>query len=173
PVVAAGRFTADGTGVISNGLLDANRAGPPPGGGLPFTGTYSITADGLGTMTFNTSGPSLVLAVAVDSTGVGMLIQSDPSNPLEYASGAIKRQTIVSLAGGSFAFGSSGVDVGGNRFASAGTLTKGPIDTNDGGTVIPAAFLGGSYSAPDLSTGRGTASLSINGGQAQNFSYYL
>ena len=181
PVVAAGRFTADGTGLISNGLLDANRAGAPPVVGLPFTGTYSITADGLGTMTFNTSGPSLVLAVAVDSTGVGMLIQSDPSNPLEYASGAIKRQTIVSLAGGSFAFGSSGVDVGGNRFASAGTfqinafgtLTKGSIDTNDGGTVIPAAFLGGSYSAPDLSTGRGTARLSINGGQAQNFSYYL
>jgi Putative Ig domain len=181
PAVAAGRFTADGTGVISNGLLDANRAGAPPVIGLPFTGTYSITADGLGTMTFNTTGPSLVLAVAVDSSGAGMLIQSDPTNPQEYASGGIKPQTIISLTGGNFAFGSSGVDVGGNRFASAGafqinasgTLTKGSIDTNDGGTVIPAAFLGGSYSAPDPSTGRGTASLSINSGQAQNFSYYL
>ncbi|MFI5115777.1 MAG: beta strand repeat-containing protein [Terriglobales bacterium] len=181
PVVAAGRFTADGSGSISNGLLDANRAGAPPVIGLSFTGTYSITADGLGTMTFNTSGPSLVLAVAVDSTGAGMLIQSDPSNPQEYASGAIKRQTIVSLAGGSYAFGSSGVDVAGNRFAGAGAfqlnasgiLSKGIIDTNDGGTVPAAAVLGGAYSAPDPSSGRGTASLSINSGAAQNFSYYL
>ena len=69
----------------------------------------------------------------------------------------------------------------GNRFASAGdfqinasgTLTTGTIDTNDGGTVTPAAFLAGSYSAPDPSTGRGTASLSVNSGQAQNFAYYL
>ena len=119
---AAGRFTADGSGSISNGLLDANRAGAPPVIGLPFTGTYSITADGLGTMTFNTGGPSLVLAVAVDSTGAGMLIQSDPSNPQEYASGAIKPQTIVSLAGGSLVFGASGVDMAGNRFASAGAF---------------------------------------------------
>jgi hypothetical protein len=182
PVVAAGRFTADGTGSISNGLLDSNRAGAPPVIGLAFTGTYSITADGLGTMTFNdTQGPVFVLAVAVDSTGAGTLIQSDPNNPQEYASGALKRQTIVSLTGGNFTFGSSGVDVAGSRFASAGTfqinasgtLTKGIIDTNDGGIVVPAAILGGAYAAPDPSTGRGTASLRINSGQAQNFSYYL
>ena len=180
PVFAAGRFTADGTGLISNGLLDSNTAGAPPVVSLPFTGTYSIGADGLGTMTFNSTGPALVLAVAVNSTGAGMLIQSDPSNPQEYASGAIKPQTIVPLAASSFAFGASGVDLGGNRFASAGafqtnasgTVTKGTIDTNDGGTVMTAAILGGSYSAPDPSTGRGTASLSINSGQAQNFSYY-
>lgn len=182
PVVAAGRFTADGTGAISNGLLDSNTAGAPPVIGLAFTGTYSITADGLGTMTFNdTQGPVFVLAVAVDSTGAGTLIQSDPNNPQEYASGALKRQTIVSLTGGNLTFGSSGVDMAGNRFASAGTfqinasgtLTKGIIDTNDGGAVVPAAVLGGAYAAPDPSTGRGTASLRINSSQAQNFSYYL
>jgi len=182
PVVMAGRFTADGTGLISNGLLDGNTAGSPPVSNLAFTGTYSITADGLGTMTFNpTQGPVLVLAAAVDSHGAGMLIQSDPANPQEYASGAIKPQTIVSLTGGNFVFGSSGVDVAGNRFASAGTfqinasgtLTRGSIDTNDGGTVVPAAILGGAYATSDPSTGRGTASLSINSGPAQNFSYYL
>ena len=53
-----------------------------------------------------------------------------------------------------------------------GTVTKGSVDINDGGMVIPGAILGGSYSALDPSTGRGTASLTINGGQAQNFSYY-
>ncbi len=180
PVFAAGRFTADGTGLITNGLLDSNTAGAPPVISLPFTGTYSIGADGVGTMTFNSTGPALVLAVAVDNTGTGMLIQSDPSNPQEYGSGAIKPQTIVPQNASSFAFGASGVDLGGNRFASAGafqinasgTVTKGTIDTNDGGIVNAAAILGGSYSAPDPSTGRGTASLSINSGQAQNFSYY-
>ena len=73
-------------------------------------------------MTFNTSGPSLVFAVAVDSHGAGRLIQSDPSNPQEYASGAMKRQTIVTLNASNFAFGASGVDVAGNRYASAGAF---------------------------------------------------
>ena len=183
PVFIAGRFTADGSGGISNGLLDLNSAAGPPAAKVAFTGTYSITADGLGTMTFNpTQGSPLVFAVAVSSSGSGgRLIQSDPSNPQAYGSGAIQVQTIGSLSAGNFSFGSTGVDLGGNRFASAGsfqinasgTLTAGTIDTNDGGTVTPAAFLTGSYSAPDPSTGRGLASLSVNSGHPQNFRYYL
>ncbi len=181
PILIAGRFTADGSGTISNGLLDGNLAGSPPATDLAFTGTYSITADGLGSMTFNpVQGTTLVFAVAVSSNGSGKLIQSDPSNPQDYGSGAIKIQTIGSLATGNFSFGSTGVDLAGSRFASAGafqtnasgTLTRGTIDINDGGAVTPAAFLTGSYSAPDPSTGRGTASLRVNSGQAQNFSYY-
>jgi hypothetical protein len=70
--------------------------------------------------------------------------------------------------------------MGGNRFASAGafqtnasgTLITGEIDTNDAGTPTPGALLRGSYAALDLTTGRGTASLSVNGGPAENFSYY-
>jgi Putative Ig domain len=182
PILIAGRFTADGSGTISNGLLDGNLAGSTPATDVAFTGTYSITADGLGSMTFNpVQGSTLVFAVAVTSNGSGKLIQSDPSHPQDYGSGAIKTQTISALAAGNFAFGSTGVDLALNRFASAGafqtnasgTLTKGTIDIDDGGTVTPAAFLTGSYSAPDPSTGRGTASLRVNSGQAQNFSYYL
>ena len=181
PVLVAGRFTADGNGTISNGVLDGNKAGSPPVTNLPFTGTYSITADGLGTMTFNPSqGAPLVFAIAVYSTGGGKLIQSDPSNPQAYGSGAIMPQTIVALSGGGFAFGANGVDVAGSRFASAGSfqinasgnLISGEIDTNDAGTVTPSAALSGSYAALDANTGRGTASLRINGGHAQNFSYY-
>ena len=182
PIFIVGRFTADGGGTISNGLLDGNRAGSPPVTDLAFTGTYSITADGLGTMTFNpVQGSTFVFAVAVSSNGSGKLIQSDPSNPQDYGSGAIKTQTIGLLPAGNASFGSTGVDLAGNRFASAGnfqtnasgTLTRGTIDVNDGGLVTAAAFLTGSYSAPDPSTGRGTASLRVNNGQAQNFSYYL
>ena len=78
----------------------------PPVTNLTFTGTYSITADGLGTMTFNPSqGPPLNFAIAVYSSGGGRLIQSDPANPQAYGSGAIKAQTIVALSGGNFAFG--------------------------------------------------------------------
>ncbi len=181
PVVMAGRFTADGSGTISNGLLDSNSAGSPPVSSVTFTGTYSITANGLGTMTFNPSqGPPLVFAVAVYSSGGGQLIQSDPSNPMAYGSGAIKAQTLVTLAGGSFSFGATGVDLQGARFASAGafqinasgTLTSGVIDTNDAGQLNPAAFLTGAYTTADPATGRGTASLKVNGGTAQNFSYY-
>src|SRR5664280_1974374 len=82
PVFIAGRFTADGTGLITNGLLDSNSASGPPLTSVAFTGTYSITADGLGTMTFNLAqGPTLVFAVAVYSSGGGRLIQSDWSRP--------------------------------------------------------------------------------------------
>ncbi len=186
PVFMAGRFTADGSGTISNGLLDMNSSSGPPATSVPFTGTYSIMPDGLGTMTFTPAqGSPLVFAVAISSTGAGRMIQSDPSNPLAYGSGAIEVQTIVALSGGSLAFGATGVDMGGNRYASAGAFQINPsgtlinhpgqcgIDTNDAGTVTPCASLSGSYSAADPSTGRGTASLSVNGGQAENFSYYL
>jgi hypothetical protein len=184
PVFIAGRFTADGSGGVSNGLLDLNSSSGPPATNVPFTGTYSINPtppNGLGTMTFNPAqGPTLVFAVAVDSAGRGRLIQSDPSDTHAYGSGAIKVQTIAALSGGNLAFGATGVDMGGNRFASAGafqtnasgTLITGEIDTNDAGTPTPGALLRGSYAALDLTTGRGTASLSVNGGPAENFSYY-
>ncbi len=138
--------------------------------------------DGLGTMTFTPAqGSPLVFAVAISSTGAGRMIQSDPSNPLAYGSGAIEAQTIVALSGGSLSFGATGVDMDGNRYASAGafqikasgSLSTGEIDINDAGAVTTSAILSGSYAAADLSTGRGTASLSVNGGQAENFSYYL
>src|SRR5664280_2673123 len=183
PVFMAGRFTTDGTtGLITNGLLDSNSSSGPPLTSVAFTGTYSITADGLGTMTFNPAqGPTLVFAVAVYSSGGGRLIQSDPSNPQAYGSGAIKAQTIVALSGGNLAFGATGVDLAGSRYASAGgfqinatgALTSGEIDINDAGTKTTGASLTGSYSAPDPTTGRGTASLSVNRAQAENFSYYL
>src|SRR5664279_5485197 len=183
PVFIAGRFTADGTtGLITNGLLDSNSSSGPPLTSVAFTGTYSITADGLGTMTFNPAqGPTLVFAVAVYSSGGGRLIQSDSSNPQAYGSGAIKAQTIVALSGGNLAFGATGVDLAGSRYASAGgfqinatgALTSGEIDINDAGTKTTGASLTGSYSAPDPTTGRGTASLSVNRAQAENFSYYL
>src|SRR5664280_2382787 len=183
PVFMAGRFTTDGTtGLITNGLLDSNSSSGPPLTSVAFTGTYSITADGLGTMTFNPAqGPTLVFAVAVYSSGGGRLIQSDPSNPQAYGSGAIKAQTIVALSGGNLAFGATGVDLAGSRYASAGgfqinatgALTSGEIDINDAGTKTTGASLTGSYSAPDPITGRGTASLSVNRAQAENFSYYL
>src|ERR1019366_9347516 len=184
PVFIAGRFTADGSsgGIISNGLLDLNSSSGPPETNVTFIGTYSITADGLGTMTFNPAqGPTLVFAVAVYSSGGGRLIQSDPSNPQAYGSGAIKAQTIVALSGGNLAFGATGVDLAGSRYASAGgfqinatgALTSGEIDINDAGTKTTGASLTGSYSAPDPTTGRGTASLSVNRAQAENFSYYL
>lgn len=182
PVFMAGRFTADGSGTISNGLLDMNSSSGPPATSVSFTGTYSITANGLGTMTFNPAhGSPLVFAVAITSNGSGRLIQSDPADSTAYGSGAIEVQAIVNLSGGSFVFGSTGVDSAGGRYASAGnfqakasgSLNSGVIDINDAGALTSGAFLGGSYAAPDLTTGRGTASLIVNSSPAENFSYYV
>ncbi len=182
PVFMAGRFSADGAGTISSGLLDMNSSSGPPATSVAFTGTYSVTANGLGTMTFNPAqGSPLVFAVAITSNGSGRLIQSDPADSTAYGSGAIEAQTIVNLSGGNFTFGSTGVDSAGGRYASAGnfqvkasgSLNSGVIDINDAGALTSSAFLGGSYSAPDLTTGRGTASLIVNSSQAENFSYYV
>src|SRR5664280_2055495 len=42
PVFIADRFTADGPGLITNGLLDSNSSSGPPLTSVAFTGTYSI-----------------------------------------------------------------------------------------------------------------------------------
>jgi hypothetical protein len=133
-------------------------------------------------MTFNPAeGPPLVFAVAITSNGSGRLIQSDPADSTAYGSGAIEVQTIINLSGGNFVFGSTGVDSAGGRYGSAGnfqlkasgSLNSGEIDINDAGAITSGGFLGGSYSAPDLATGRGTASLVVNSSPAENFSYYV
>src|SRR6266436_9858799 len=49
---AVGRFTADGSGNITNGELDTNGVGIGTFVAQAFTGTYSIGADHRGVMTF-------------------------------------------------------------------------------------------------------------------------
>jgi len=74
-----GRFTADGSGNITSGELDANGVGP--GAALTaqaFTGTYSIGADNRGVMTLNIPGGAR-LAFAMTANGNAQFIEFDAS----------------------------------------------------------------------------------------------
>ena len=55
PVFMAGSFIADGNGNITSGVLDSNSATGGPQQTVSLTGTYSIQANGVGTMTFVTT----------------------------------------------------------------------------------------------------------------------
>src|SRR5207249_2738367 len=74
---AVGRFTADGSGNITNGELDTNGVGP--GAALAaqaFTGTYAIGADNRGVMTLNIPGGAK-LAFAMMANGNAQFIEFD------------------------------------------------------------------------------------------------
>jgi hypothetical protein len=193
PVFMAGSFISDGNGNITSGVLDINNAGTAPQLQVPLTGTYSIQANGLGTMTFvlTPGATTLVFSVAVSNKGIsgisrnGNLIQRDPANPSSYGSGVIAVQNSLNFnlgdLAGNYAFGYFGVDPSLKRLAGAGAyqmdinggLTSGQEDFNDNGVPTATTFTPGTFTAAvDAQTGRGTATLTTNG-SVSNYAFYV
>ena len=182
-VLQAGSFTSDGRGNITNGLMDSNSAAGVQTK-LPFTGTYSLDTTNTGPMTLVI--PALgtfSYQLAVPASGTIRFIQNGTAG--FQGTGVIRpvstatKITVSSLAA-FWVFGSSGADVAANRFASAGTFqsdsagawTSGVEDTNDNGVVASSVAFTGSFVAIDPVTGRGTATLTVTGGAATNYSFY-
>ena len=178
----AGEFSADGSGNITQGLIDINDGGtasplqiagsrtvctPAP----PALSTYTIAANGRGTLTLQTlntacaAGPVLTFNFYVVSRGAAKFVSSDTT--LE-ASGYSTQQApnasfSASTLNGSFAFLLAGSSAGG-PLATAGSfvadgsghISSGVLDENRNGT--PAANVafnaGGTYTL--ASNGRGT-----------------
>ena len=192
PVVMAGSFIADGNGNITSGVLDINNASSGPQLQVPLTGTYSIQANGLGTMTLTPQvGSPLVFSVAISNKGItgttrnGNLILRDPANPGSYGSGVIVVQNSLQFnlpaLQGNYALGYSGVDPSLKRVAGAaayqmvdqqGTLSNGVGDIDDNGVPASTTFTG-TFGAPDGQTGRGTATLITNGSLTTHYAYYI
>jgi hypothetical protein len=195
PVAIAGSFIADGNGNITSGVLDSNSATGGPQQQVSLTGTYSIQANGVGTMTLVTAPQTYVFSVAISNKGIsgtsrnGYLIQRDPAHPNSYGSGVILVQNslnfnLASLAG-NYAFGYSGVDPSSKRVAGAGAFTtavsgqvlnlvSGMVDTDDNGVASSTAFVAGQFTAAvDSHTGRGTATLTTTGGSVRNYAFYV
>jgi hypothetical protein len=174
-----GSLTADGRGGITNGEEYINAAlsvCSPSAATSPVTGTYSVGADGRGSMTlqtgnancFGTSGVQTLSFVVVggpgqSTTAVRALVTEFDNTS---ASGSLDLQTLGATINGSYAFTMSGIDVaatnisgavaadvGGVFVASGGAITSGFLDENDQGTstVLKKQNLGnvGSYAAPD------------------------
>jgi hypothetical protein len=158
-VVIAGDFTSNGSGTISNGKLDSNRAS-----GLftasTLTGTYSLGADGRGTMTLlatNSKGAILqtTFLLVMDSNRNVHFIENDTTGT--HGAGVMKPVVGNSLSpsnfSGNYAFQLTGQDylnkpmvlTGVVRADGASLLTPGTVDVNDGGTYSAALALSGNF----------------------------
>ncbi len=184
PFFAAGSFTADGAGNLSGGLEDFNDASGPTAAPISFSGTYAMTADGRGTLTFNDGkGPApsnssnfhFVLAnnnrmeiVGSDTDGTSAG-EADLTDPSKFSLG-LSGIYVFDFAG---VQGSNALSQIGEFTAnSAGNVTGGSMDINDGGTISSLVPITSGAYILNSSTGRGTMNFAASG-TTFNFAFYM
>jgi hypothetical protein len=177
-LAVAGGFQANGSGIITSGTQDIN-SGAGVKTNAAITGTYTVRADGRGTVILNSPAGNTTLDFVLVASGHALVTRFDNAAT---GSGTIDQQTTSAFSNaalaGAFAFSMSGVDTGGVPLAvggvftsdATGTLTTGLDDSNDNGIVVTNDPVTGSI--PVTSTGRGTATLNTSRG-ALTFAYYV
>jgi hypothetical protein len=169
-ITRVGSFVADGNGHVTAAIEDLDDGGSIAT--VPFTqgGSYTIQANGRGTLTLNTAVNSgLILSISLSSpapNAAGLLIQTDLNST---SSGSFAQQNVSSFtqpfAAANYTFDFSGADtigapislVGEIGVNGAGGLGTGVLDRNDGGNATdPSGPLtinaGGNY-VPDNNAG--------------------
>jgi len=206
PVVIAGSFTADGAGKITGGAEDINRAsGAQTNLSIQAAGSsYTIGADNRGCLTLaNSAGTTTTFRFSLGSCSTsgnqqtggcqpdssnnpgyfkrGSLIEfDDASGSGTRGSGILRLQDATAFSNsaisGMYAFGMTGGDSGGQRYAmagsanaSSGSFSAVAADVNDGGT-LSSALTGGSGTY-NVASGRGTATVTL-GSASFNFAMY-
>ncbi|HEV2962143.1 MAG TPA: hypothetical protein VG649_09990 [Candidatus Angelobacter sp.] len=175
PFVAGGVISADGAGNITSGVEDINNNGAVSQN-LAVTGTYTIAANGRGTLTLNSSAGMSQFAI-YPSMGGQMLLEIDTAAT---SSGtAFAQQGTPFSAGsvqGAYGFNLTGVNAGTEidsiaQFSAdgVGQLT-GALDLNNNGALSNSLALKSSYSV--AANGRGTAALQSSAG-TQNIVFYV
>jgi hypothetical protein len=185
-VAIAGSFHADGTGKITSGVEDINRAGTGPQVNLaidPGSSSYTLGADSRGCLMVATAAGQQTFrfslaGLANGAPTEGNIIEFDDNTGAgTRGSGIIRAQDASSFSNDKFAsgyaFGLSGFGAAGEHVALAGRLTSdgngniagGNFDRNDAGTITAnSSKLSGAYSIPPGSTtGRGTLNATFNG----------
>ena len=180
----AGSFTANGQGGITAGVEDVNSSGVTTLAVQITGGSYTVNADGRGTLTLNLgSGGSINFGLVLTSISGGLMIdETFNSTQASTGSGNFILQTggpfTVASAVGPYVFDFSGLDGSGNPdsivgefAANTGVVNSGVQDENDNGNIpatpTPVSFTGvlaqdalDPNGPADLSTfGRGVASL--------------
>ena len=173
-----GTFTANGSGTITGGVEDVNLV--TGASRFVFTGgSYSIGADGRGTLNLTNSSGTLQFSITLTSTGGGLIIAL-PTDGTNTASGSFVKQSVAAFSqagiANDYAFDLSGLDpssapesvVGHLHADGAGSFTSGIADDNDGGFTTPPtgpSSITGTYAADSLNTsdlanfGRGVANI--------------
>lgn len=174
----AGTFSADGLGGLNSGLEDVNESsGVTPS--LSFTGSYSVTPDGRGTLAFSDGhAPGTFDFVLVNDKqlqimgfdGFGTAAgRADAQDAATFGPSALFGTYVFDFAGVNGASELSQI----GEFAADGNghVTGGTVDTNAGGIASQTAITGGTY-AVDATTGRGTATL-VASGTPLAFGFYI
>ncbi len=178
----AGSFTADGSGHITGGLEDVNVCTGVFT--LQFTNsTYSITADGRGTLSLTNSTGTTNYSITLSSATAGVIAETDVNLT---ASGSFQRQNVAAFSDlaiiGGYVFDFAGITATPNpesvigRFdaVGGGVITSGLFDSNVAGTPsgqqsFPAgAFYKLDTNGDGINFGRGTANIA-----GHNFAYYI
>jgi hypothetical protein len=184
PEFVVGQLTANGTGGITSGTEDIHSSSVESG--ISFTGTYTMGADGRGTMTLTVSptvGVTIIqtFALAFDAEGGAQFIETDTTG--NRGSGIMKPQTTAAFAASSFsgnyAFQFAGYLTPPNRTATVGqfhadgvgTLSSGSAVVNNSGTVTSFNGVTGSFGGISAA-GRGSASLFFTP-NTLNYTFYL
>jgi hypothetical protein len=178
----AGSFNADGSGHITAGLEDINVCTGVFT--LQFTNsTYSITADGRGTLSLTNSTGTTNYSITLSSATAGVIAETDVNLT---ASGSFQRQNVAAFSDlaiiGGYVFDFAGITATPNpesvigRFdaVGGGVITSGLFDSNVAGTPsgqqpFPAgAFYKLDTNGDGTNFGRGTANIA-----GHNFAYYI
>ena len=96
-----GAFAASGSGSITNGELDANDNGDMnksgglnyPTSGLPFTGSYTVSSNGRGTMIFTVGTQTVNMSLYLISASEALFISVDPQSSVAPFMGSALEQS--------------------------------------------------------------------------------
>jgi hypothetical protein len=177
PFVAGGVLTSDGGGNITSGIEDSNDGGNPINTSVPLTGTYSMAANGRGTLILNTAAGTFSFAIYPSSGGVLVL---EVDNTFLTSGSALQQQTTPFTAGsfqGTYGMNFTAAVGGGTELDSIAEFTadgisklSGIIDINNsGGITFGQSMTGTVFAAPN---GRFATSLQTPLG-VQNTVVYL
>lgn len=184
PLARTGSFIADGNGNITSGVEDVAEPGVPANVDIAITGgTYTINADGRGTLTLNvTSGgvpATLNFGIVLTSANNGLLMdETSTSSQASTGSGNFFPQDTTAFTNpvlpttATYTFDFSGEDASaapaslvGEFTAGNGAITTGFEDVNDNfalasGAIPPGTLVLDPTDAGSLTTfGRGVASI--------------
>ena len=185
--VIAGSFTADGNGNITGGEVDDNSVGGNPNHLNVTGGSYSIAADGLGSITISTNKGTLGLLVATGTAEeMRVIAMNEGGTSGTWGAGVVRQQNpfdfSLSALAGNWAFGFQGMDVsnepvaGDGTFAlsSSGSISNGAEDINDFGTHTQTTFTGSVTGNPAIdSNGRAVVQYQISGIGTVNLATYV
>jgi hypothetical protein len=200
PLARVGSFVADGAGHITGGTEDVNTAGTPSGATAIAGGSYTINADGRGTLTFNfQSGNSINFGIVLTSGSNGsspatdgiMIDETSTQSQASTGSGnfilqntAVCSSPVGSVAG-TYVFDFSGLDSSGfpesfiGEFTAnnSGATTANFADLNDDFSISNGSFTAsfgtdGLNPAGPNACGRGLAQI-VTGSTTETYAYYV